>query len=67
MEAICPLNKMTSMDSGQTKPPDRAVTPSANRQILLAEASREDEELFRGALYRTGLQNPVQSVHSSPW
>ena len=49
------------MESGQTKPSARAVTPSNSRPILLAEDNRDDEELFRRALPKTGFQNTGQS------
>ena len=62
-EATC--SEITGVENDQAQPVAHPVTPSASRPILLAEASREDEELFRGALYRTGLQNPVHSVHSA--
>jgi CheY-like chemotaxis protein len=52
------------MESGQTKPFARPVTPSASRPILLAGANREDEELFRRALRKAGFQNPVHAVHT---
>jgi CheY-like chemotaxis protein len=47
------------MGNGQFIPDTRAVPP-----ILLAEDSHDDEEFFRRALQRNGLNNPVHAVQS---
>ena len=52
------------MNNGQTKRSAPAGTPSASKVILLAEDTRDDVELFRRALQRSGLQNPLHVVRN---